>query len=181
MNDIKLLQSIKQKDEQAIGMLMTKYSRLLWKIASDILCQVGSDADTEEVVADVFISIWQNPEAFDEKRSNLKNYLCLLCKSKAIDRFRYLSRIAAEDIDELSISDYLGLEDLIIQKEEIQNVYDAIQTLSAEEQCVVIRRMIFNQKPQAIAKATSLSVRKVENIAYRSKIKIRNFIKNKGY
>ena len=74
MNDNTLLQSIQQRDEQAIGILMTKYSRLLWKITSDILCQIGSDADAEEVVADVFISIWQNPEAFDEKRSNLKNH-----------------------------------------------------------------------------------------------------------
>lgn len=145
------------------------------------MCQIGSDADAEEVVADVFISIWQNPKAFDEKRGNLKNYLCLLCKSKAIDRFRYLSRIAAEDIDELSISDYLGLEDLIIQKEEIQNVYDAIQSLSDKEQCVIIRRLYFDQKPKAIANATGLSVREVENIAYRSKIKIRDFIKNEGY
>lgn len=159
-------------------MLMTKYSRLLWKIASDILLQIGSDADTEEVVADVFIHIWQAPEDFDSTRSTLKNYLCLLCKSKALDRFRFLSRNACEDIDTLAVSGYLGLEDAIIQEEEIRGVFAAIQTLSPEEQSVVIRRLYYAQKPKMIARATGLSVRRVENIVYRSKIRIRDFIKN---
>lgn len=180
LNDNKIIQQIKDKDERAIGLLMAKYTRLLWKTAGDILHRIGSDADAEEVVADVFIHIWKNPERFDAARSSLKNYLCMLCRSKAIDRFRVLSRNAAEDIDALSISDYLGLEEFLIQKEEIRCVNAAIKTLSEEEQDVLLRRLLYEQKPGEIAKATGLSVRKVENIVYRSKIKIRDFVSNKG-
>lgn len=180
MNDTKLIQSIKNNDEQAIELLMAKYSKLLWKMANDILRQIGSAADTEEVVADVFIHIWRNPDSFDSGRSSLKNYLCLLCKSKAIDKLRLISRNISLDIDSLAISDYIEADSSIIQKEELSNIYEAIKSLSPEEQSVVIRRLVYNQKPKDISKATGLKVRKIENILHRAKIKIRDYIYKKG-
>ena len=180
MNDTKLIQLIQENDEEAIELLMIKYSKLLWKVADGVLNQIGSTEDTEEVVADVFISIWQKPELFSESRSTLKNYLCLICKSKAIDKFRVLTRNAAADIDNLALSSKLELEDSLIRKEKLNLVYDAIASLPEEEQGIIIRRFIYDQKPQSIAKATGMNIRQIENIIYRSKIKIRDFINQRG-
>ncbi len=179
MNDTKLIQSIKASDEAAIELLMTKYSKLLWKIADDILCQIGSAADIEEIVADVFIYIWQHPDSFNENRSSLKSFLCLLCKSKAIDKFRQLSRKAAENID-LELADTLNLEASIISQEESKAIHSAISSLSEDEQDIFIRRFIYEQKPKEIAKALSKDIRQVENIIYRSKSKIRNALNQRG-
>ena len=180
MNDTKLIQSIKNNDGEAIEKLMAMYSGLLWKVADGILCQIGSASDTEEVVADVFIHLWRSPDSFDERRSNLKNYLCLLCRSKAIDKFRQLSRNASLSLDSTAISEFLDLESNVIQNDELNAVRMAVESLPAEDQSIFIRRFIYGQKPGAIAKATGLNIRKVENTIYRSKIKIRDFINQRG-
>ena len=180
MNDTKLIQSIKNNDENAIAELMSRYSKLLWKLADDILCQIGSAADIEEIVADVFIYIWQNPDSFDKDRSSLKNYLCIICRSKSIDKFRQLSRKSATDIDSLELSNALDLESQIINQEDIQHLYNAIALLPEDEQDIFVRRFLYEQKPKEISKALSKDIRQVENIIYRSKTKICNALNQRG-
>ena len=71
-------------DEEALGLVMEKYARLLWPIAAAVLKNVGSDQDVEECVADAFIYLWEHPGSFDPKRGKLKTLLCILTRSRAI-------------------------------------------------------------------------------------------------
>lgn len=65
MNDEKIIKAIKNCDEATIDYVITKYSKLMWSIASAILKNVASAQDVEECVADVFVYLWQNPEKYD--------------------------------------------------------------------------------------------------------------------
>jgi RNA polymerase sigma-70 factor (ECF subfamily) len=42
----------------------------------------------EDVVQDVFASLWANPRAFDGQRGTLRSYVTLLARSRALDRWR---------------------------------------------------------------------------------------------
>ena len=72
MNDEKIITAIKNGDETAIAQAIDKYSRLLWSVASAVLKNVGQEQDVEECVADVFISLWQQPEKYDAGRGGLR-------------------------------------------------------------------------------------------------------------
>ena len=57
MNDDEIVRALRSHDGAVMGSVITKYSRLLWKIAADVLHGAGSDEDAEECIADVFIAL----------------------------------------------------------------------------------------------------------------------------
>jgi len=95
VNDEKLINAIKNGDETAIAQAMDKYARLLWSVVSAVLKNVAPEQDMEECVADVFISLWQNPEKYDAGRGGLRTWLCIKARSRALDRYREISRRSA--------------------------------------------------------------------------------------
>ncbi len=52
----------------------------------------------EDVVQDVFMQLWRKPDSFDPRRASLSNYLNMMARSRALDRWR--SRMARESAAE---------------------------------------------------------------------------------
>ena len=57
-----------------------------WRVLHD-------NAAAEDVVQDVFLDLWTSPGAIDARRGNLRSYLRMIVKSRALDRWR--SRVVA--------------------------------------------------------------------------------------
>jgi RNA polymerase sigma-70 factor, ECF subfamily len=55
---------------------------------------LGDRAAAEDVVQDVFLSLWRNPEKFEPGRGGLPGYVAMMARSRAVDRMR--SRQAGE-------------------------------------------------------------------------------------
>lgn len=174
MKEEAILSGIKSQDEKAIAHVITKYSRLLWPVAAAVLKNVGSEQDVEECVADVFIHLWQNPEKFDPMRGNLKSWLCMVARSRAIDRYRELSRCGTVSLDSAMMAGRLGVQEALMREETHRELIAAINALADTEKDILIRRYYFEQKPKEIAKALDLSVKQVDNYLYRSKQKLRH-------
>ncbi len=154
--------------------IVNKYSKLLWSVAAGVLEGIGNEQDAEECVADVFIDLWFDPKAFDSSRGSLRTWLCIKCRSKAIDRFR---KIMAHITDELSaeiVSDMIGPDDRVIGKEDMSRLRNAVMGLEEPSKEIMLRRFFAGQKPAEISAAMDMPVRKVENLIYRSKEKLRN-------
>ena len=154
--------------------IVNKYSKLLWSVAVGVLEGIGNEQDAEECVADVFIDLWFDPKAFDSSRGSLRTWLCIKCRSKAIDRFR---KIMAHITDELSaeiVSDMIGPDDRVIGKEDMSRLRNAVMGLEEPSKEIMLRRFFVGQKPAEISAAMDMPVRKVENVIYRSKEKLRN-------
>lgn len=100
MSDEKVVGAIKHGNEEAINHVITKYSKLMWSIASSILRNVASDQDIEECVADVFVYLWKHPEKYDPQRGTLKVWLSVVARSQAIDKYRELSKNNAVPLDD---------------------------------------------------------------------------------
>jgi len=49
---------------------------------------LGSPAQAQDVVQDVFMRVWRRPEAFDAGRGELSTYLRLMARSRALDLWR---------------------------------------------------------------------------------------------
>ena len=88
MDQNALARRLRKQDERLYEQLMANYGRLLWTIVSGILAGCGTKEDVEEVVSDVFVELWQNPHLFDPSRGEIKAFLCVKAKSRAIDRLR---------------------------------------------------------------------------------------------
>ena len=173
MNDEKIITAIKNGDEAAIAQVIDKYSRLLWSVASAVLKNVGQEQDVEECVADVFISLWQQPEKYDAGRGGLRTWLCIKTRSRALDRYREISRRSALPLEEAVAAQVLGAEELVGTEETKRELASAIDTLALREREILIRRYYYEQKPREIALALGIPVKAVDNSLYRAKRKLR--------
>lgn len=174
MKDEAVSQAIRNGDERAIHGLITKYSRLLWRIAQAVLQSVGSEQDIEECVADAFIYLWENPDKYDPRRGSLKTWLSIVVRSKSADRCRALSRTSALSLEEDIQAAQAGpLEDLLAQDTR-QELQQAVHTLEEPDRQIFIRRYAYGQKPREIALALGISVKEINNRLYRAKRKLRD-------
>lgn len=167
-------------DEEAIGWCIRKYSRLLWPIAWAVLHHVGSDADVEECVADVFISLWEKPAQFDPRRGSLKTYLCTLTRSRAIDRYRQIVRRNTVPLEEALLAEEFGMETAMVQQQTRQELAMAVQNLSHPGQEILVRRYYYGQKPKEIALALGMTTKQVDNALYRVKRQLREVLAERG-
>ena len=198
MNDEKIIQAIKDGDEQVISIVMRKYSKLLWKVTSAILVNASSVQEVEECVADVFIYLWMYPEKYEWEKGKLSSWLCMVARSKAIDRYRSIIKKQEVSIEEqyMECSNKGSMKEenynyevtfqrygkiieplaKIIAKEEKENLLFYIETLEYFEKEILIRRYYYEQKPKEIALALDIPKKQVENCLYRTKQKLKNKI-----
>ena len=173
MKDEKIIEAISRGQGEAMNQVIEKYSRLLWPIASAVLVNVGSEQDVEECVADAFIYLWQYPEKFDPAKGSLKSWLCLVARSRAIDRYRQIVRKGELPLEEAVLSASVGLQEEMIGRETRQELVAAVNALGEPGREILVRRYYYNQKPRQIALALGMTVKQVDNSLYRSKRQLR--------
>ena len=169
MNDEKVRESVSRGQGEVMNFVIDKYSRLLWPIASAVLKNVGSEQDVEECVADAFIYFWQHPEKFDPARGSLKSWLCLVVRSRAVDRYRQISRHGELPLEEAVLSVSAGLQEELMSRETRKELIAAINALGEPGREILVRRYYYGQKPREIALAMDLTVKQVNNALYRGK------------
>lgn len=86
-NDCDLLQRVLKRDSKALEALYDKYSPLLFTLIKRI---VKDDKLAEEVLADVFVIIWQKTNLYNFDYKNVFSWIVLLTKNKAVDTLRRL-------------------------------------------------------------------------------------------
>lgn len=180
MKEEKLHRALLDRDERVLGSIIDKYSRLLWPIAAAVLKNTGTEEDVEECVADAFIFLWEHPEKFRPERGSLKSFLCILVRSRAIDRYRKLVNQDALSLEEAVLTDGLGMQEALLARETRRELVAAVNALGEPGREILIRRYYYGQKPREIALALGLNVKQVDNSLYRSKRFLRQALQEVG-
>lgn len=89
MSDEYLLTSLRHRDRDALAELFRRYSRLVFSIAVRILRDAG---ESEEIVQEVFLYLFQRTELFDERKGGAKAWLVQIAYHRSLDRREYLQR-----------------------------------------------------------------------------------------
>src|SRR6185295_16287781 len=85
MNDAALLRLVADRQPEALGVLYNRYASTVLALGKRIL---GSLADAEEVLQEVFLYAWNHAGRYDAGRSSVSTWLVLVARSRAIDRLR---------------------------------------------------------------------------------------------
>ena len=146
---------------------------------------VGSDADAENIVQDVFTELWERKELLTYTEMNWVALLFTSIKNKCIDLLRH--RIVVQEAvnrmqEEYQITLRMKLDSLeifdqsILSEQDIEQlISDAIDSLPEKCREIFIKSKIEGKKQKEIADELNVSVKTVENqmnIAYK-KIKVR--------
>ena len=83
--DADLVRRIRAGDTSAVDDLYERFRRPAFALARRILCD---DALAEDVLQDVFLSVWRDPGAFDLARGTFSSWLMAMVHHKAVDAVR---------------------------------------------------------------------------------------------
>ncbi len=80
-----LIERIAGKDEKALSELYDRYAKLLYSV---ILAIVKDQKEAEELLQEVFITVWNKSSLFSLKKGNAYSWLVAITRNIAIDRIR---------------------------------------------------------------------------------------------
>ena len=90
-----LMGAVASGDRRAFGTLYQQTSAKLYGICLRLL---GSDAEAQEVLQDVYVTVWRKAAQFDPGRASAITWLATLARNRAIDRLR-ARRPSGDDLD----------------------------------------------------------------------------------
>lgn len=79
------MSAMRYGDERAMTELYDRYSPLVYSVALRVL---GDTGNAEDVLQEVFMQLWRNPDVFDSSRGNLGAWLAVIARNRAIDALR---------------------------------------------------------------------------------------------
>ena len=109
--------------------LYARYFPLARATAARFLQGTGSDEDAEEVADDVMLELLAHPEKYDGGRGGLSTYVCVLARSRALNRRRALTRRACLPLEEDILVESGGPDDALTR----DGVRAAVLALSPAE------------------------------------------------
>ena len=170
MDEAKIIKGLREADEVVFSDTISRYSRLLWVVASRHLSRAEgfSEHDIEECIADVFFDLWQNSERYDSEKGSLKSYLCMLTSRKAISRYRRATHARVISLEDLKQGEEPSFEENV-DAEDYRDLYAAIAHLPEPTQEILIRRYFYREQPAVIASKMHLPKKEIENRLYRAK------------
>jgi RNA polymerase sigma-70 factor, ECF subfamily len=80
-----LVSAIRAGDTHAMAELYERYSPVVYSVAIRVL---GDTAAAEDVMQEVFMQLWRNPDVFDASKGSLPGWLAVIARNRAIDSLR---------------------------------------------------------------------------------------------
>ncbi|MFC4948109.1 RNA polymerase sigma factor [Pseudonocardia sp. GCM10023141] len=134
--DESLVRRIMDGDQSALGELYDRYGRPAYSLARRICADEGL---AEDVVQEVFLAFWRDPQRYDVKRGSFGTWLLTLVHHKSVDAVRRESAIrrrtvpAAEEGDERGAPPGPGADQAALGNVVAGQVRDALGTLPLEQ------------------------------------------------
>ena len=122
------MQQIRARKPDALSRIYDLYSNLVYSVAMRVL---RDGAAAEDVMQEVFLKVWQQPDSFADQRGSLCGWLAVVTRNRAIDRIR--SSRQFENVDDLQLSNHVDLGADAERELMIEKVRAVLQTMPGEQ------------------------------------------------
>ncbi len=133
-----------------------------------VLC-AGNQAEAEDITADAFFHAWEKRAQFSGSASAGLGWVITIARNILIDHRRSENRQPVETTLDEDLSDPLtGVEALLVGKEQLQLVLDAISQLPFQQANIITLHLLFGWRINAIARHLGLAENTVSVVLRRS-------------
>ena len=131
-SDAALVVAISRYHQDALAEAFRRHGGAVFGLARRLLADT---ARAEELVQEVFLRLWDQPEKFDPSRGSLRAYLLSHCHSRSVDVLRSdASRRRREERDALRTAEAgYDLEHEVLDIAVAERVKDAMRSLTDDE------------------------------------------------
>lgn len=170
MNEKKIIQGIKNRDEKSLRAFIDSYGPVMKASIYKVL--TFNENVRMEVLNDSVLAVWDNIDSFDPARSSFKNRCAGVARYKAIDALRKEIRHKSVDLDE--VSPYLSTDDDI----SIDETEEILKVLDEKDREIFRKLFIEGYSYDDLAKVYDISKAGLYNRVARGKKKIKEEIQN---
>lgn len=164
-------------DEKTLENLMKQYTGYVYQIVKGVSCNGLNKEDMEEIVSDVFFSLWKSQHTF-ENHAALKPYLAQIARNKTRNRLREKQNQVV--FEEESVLDFICMEEHFSEKEQIEKLRELLNELSKMEQQLILAYYFYGFKLEEIANTMQLPLSTVKSKLYRGRNKLISKFKEGG-
>lgn len=174
--DDDLLARIAAGSQGALAQLIARHGRGLRIFAARYL---GNSTDAEDVVQDVFVTVWKNAGRFDPQKARVSTWLYKITANRCIDqrRRRFLRNfIGLDDLESDPASEAPDAEERVANRQELSIVRDGITTLPQRQRMALLLRVVADLDVPAIAEVMGTSIGSAEQLLVRARRGLRDHV-----
>ena len=182
MNDQELLELLRENPNRAIHIMLEVYGGAVSTICGNFLYDCGKE-DVEEAVFDTFTNFWKKSKDFVlNEKFTVKSYIYAIARNVSRDKRRKLKRQDIYSIEELSLDlpGTFSTEQKVEQKEMEAILHTCLEKMKEPDKSVFLYRYFYGFKIGDISKLLNLPAKKVENILYHGKNRLRKDLQERG-
>lgn len=183
MDDKQIIEGLFNRSEEALTQMSTKYERLCYKLAGNIL---NNAQDCEECVNDAYLGVWNSIPP--NRPDSLMAYLCRIVRNICLKKYRYNTAdkrnsqmdVAIEELDGI-LSSHENVEGQVEAAELTKLIDQFLSQLKQIDRVVFMRRYYFSDSYEDIARLTGISEKNVSVKLNRIRNRLRDHLKSSGY
>jgi RNA polymerase sigma-70 factor (ECF subfamily) len=127
-DDPSLLALVRKGDEQAMASLFDRYSKVVYSVALRVL---RDPAAAEDVLQEIFMQVWRNPDSFTSTRGSLGGWLAVVARNRSIDTLRRKRPI--DSVDDVVLASSTNIASEVERSSLMERARGIIVTLPAEQ------------------------------------------------
>ena len=175
--DAELLRAIAGGDRSAFDRLSRRHLDRAYGVA---LRMTGSRADAQDVVQDVFLRLWQRPEAWRPGQAQFSTWLYRVVVNRCLDLKRRPKGTDLDSVEEPQDPD-ANAEDSLLDAERSRALDGAVKQLPERQRAAIVLTYTAGLRNAEAASAMEISVKAFEALLVRAKRELRDYLARQGW
>ncbi len=155
LDDVQLVAKLCAGDQDALGALYDRHASMMLAVGVQVL---KDRQESEDLLHEVFLEAWRTAKSYNPRRGNVRTWLFMKMRSRAIDRWRKRSRVQV-------MEPQLIEESAVIQEErpDHQKAGALMNSLPEPQRVVLERSFFFGLTPKEIGEELNIPVGTVKS------------------
>jgi RNA polymerase sigma-70 factor (ECF subfamily) len=175
--DAELLRAVAAGDRSAFDRLSRRHLDRAYGVA---LRMTGSRADAQDVVQDVFLRLWQRPEAWRPGQAQFSTWLYRVVVNRCLDLKRRPKGADLDSVAEPQDPD-ANAEDSLLDAERSRALDSAVNQLPERQRAAIVLTYTAGLRNAEAASAMDISVKAFEALLVRAKRELRDYLAGQGW
>ncbi len=146
-------------DMAAFESLFRQYQRLVFKTAYLIS---GSREEAEDVLQEVFVSVWRARQTFNPQKGKLTTWLHRITVNKCVERQRK-KKVTQVSLEGLDLPMTQVSDDVLVSRQEYDRLIKAMNSLDTKHRAVLVLRYFNDLSYEEIAQTVGIPLGTVKS------------------
>lgn len=173
----RLLANLKKGKRDSLEKVIELYTPYVNVITYNIIGSMMTKEDIEEVISDVFISLWKHAATLDQNKGTIRAYLGATARNCAKNKLREFEPHV--ELDEQIVSRTAVFDTALEQKEDQKLLLDMIVALGEPDSEIFLRYYYYNERIKKISHCVGLCQATVKTKLARGRMKLKEVIMQK--